>query len=213
MKSRVTFLLSIAVCSLGLSQEPRIGDNIIVRPDIRVVNGIQVNLFPVHEWYRTKTGDRPMKHWKRFQVFTVKGHVGGFTHFAAQSDDGLFHEILVKNGPPEIVSYFLTLNQQTANIAKLRTEIEQEQAYVSRWDAVTPKAVAGPAYYVDAVSTERGDVNLAKVALRERKAQLAKLDAAHAEWRKLGIEKTVIFVMATGAHYTGMDVWDCGIRR
>jgi hypothetical protein len=40
--------------------------------DLRIVNGRQVDLAPIHKWFTDHEGQRPMKHWQQIQIFEVK---------------------------------------------------------------------------------------------------------------------------------------------
>src|SRR5688572_15140770 len=43
----------------------------VVTKDVRMVSGIKVDLGPIYDFERTKTGERPLKHWKKISFQTI----------------------------------------------------------------------------------------------------------------------------------------------
>src|SRR2546426_5186263 len=90
-------IASFVFATAVLAQEPQIGDQFPIRPDVRIVNGIQVDLTPIHAWLRTREGERPMKHWRQFQVFNMTANLGGLDRCTVKTEEGSFAEMLIKN--------------------------------------------------------------------------------------------------------------------
>src|SRR3954471_3871513 len=130
MKTTILSIVAIHVLIQGWCADPLPGDNITVTRDIRVVNGTSVDLTPVHEWFRTKEGDRPLKHWKQLQLFTVKDESAyGGIRCVLKTENGLM-EAYVKNLPPELNEYIQTMRRQEFALAKLRSDIAAQEAVV-----------------------------------------------------------------------------------
>ena len=214
-------LALIAAGSLARA-DIQIGDAIELRQDIRVVGNREVDLGPIHQWLLDPTGERPLKHWKDIQVFNIKENIAGLIRCVVQFEESPgFSEILIKNLPEEVRSYFIVLNRQAAVIARLAAEVAAQEAYAKRLDAVNPQegriAVAtrnadGSVVYLETPALTRGraEANLAQVEVGEKRELLAKLEAEHPDWRAQGNTRTRILAMFTGAKYTNLEVWDCG---
>src|ERR1035441_2236347 len=106
-------------------QEIKVGDNITVKRDLRYVNGLQVDLTPIHNWMLNHQGDRPLKHWKQLQVYQIKEYLMGCEHCVVKTEDGGFLEILIRNVPDSVMIFLSRLKAQEADIASLNDEIEK----------------------------------------------------------------------------------------
>ena len=94
----------IAVAPCFAQESPQAGDNIVVRRDVRVVNGKTVDLSPVHAWYLKRDGERPMKHWKKLEVCQLKGPTAGWERCVLKDEEGGLVEVFVGNLPAAIRS-------------------------------------------------------------------------------------------------------------
>src|SRR5260370_5334029 len=106
-------LLLIALGSLAVNC---LGQNIDKPSDIRTVSGIKVDLGPLHAWYRTKEGERPLKHWKRLTVLNVKGLQGSWDHIFVRTETGAVAELLAANLPKRVKEYIQTFAQQESEL-------------------------------------------------------------------------------------------------
>src|SRR5206468_10636493 len=67
--------------------------------DIRTVNGIQVNLEPIHKWSTSNKGERPLKHWKFITFNEYLGLINGGHCFNVTIDDKEKKQILLQSVP------------------------------------------------------------------------------------------------------------------
>src|SRR5204863_5808 len=122
VESNMKSLLSAFSCLVLVvtlhAAEIKFGDDITVRKsDLRLVGTTTVDLGPVHAWLQKNQGERPLKHWKRLQVFNIKGTVSTMAQCVVKTEDGKFDEILVKNLPaqvPEFMAAFAILSLDDA---------------------------------------------------------------------------------------------------
>ncbi len=62
--------------------------------DLRVVNGVTVNLDQVNEWLASdRKAERPMKHWKQVRITEAKDLVGSWQRYAIKTESGQKTEI------------------------------------------------------------------------------------------------------------------------
>jgi len=183
--------------------------------DFRVVNGVTVDLGPLHAWLAKskdeREGERPMKHWKELQILEVE-RTGGWFKCKVEIE-GLTLTNLVANLPAQVQAVIEKMNQTDARIELLRAQIARGEVVVRRADAVTPHGALGTAEYVDAVRNQRAQVNLAGAKLEEAKATLAKLEAERHEYISSNLSETKVLAMFTGRKYGGLEIWDCGIKK
>jgi hypothetical protein len=74
--------------------------------DVRSVNGKSVDLAPLHKWYATKKGPRPLPHWKKLTFESVGGNVGAWPQCKVKTEDGETLTILIANLPSTVRSHF-----------------------------------------------------------------------------------------------------------
>lgn len=181
--------------------------------DVRIVNGVKVDLSPIVKWFETKEGDRPMKHWRRLQVLEVKGKVGVWMKCLVKTESGARVELFVANLPPEILAVFQKLDGQYQEIVRLRVAVETDSQKLREANARTPTGPVVSAEYVDTALSRRRAVDLWTSNLELDRTKLAKLEAEyHADLEKAG-EQTSVLAMATGKQYTKIDIWDCGVKQ
>ena len=76
--------------------------------DVRVVNGIRVDLQPIWDWQTAKAegqedvGERPMPHWRFFMILSVKQQMMGGWLCSARNEQGKPVEIVVLNLPKHV---------------------------------------------------------------------------------------------------------------
>ncbi len=189
--------------------------------EIRIVNGKPVDVGPLLQWFADQKGERPLKHWKRIQIWETKGKVGGWDHCKVKTEAGLMVELYVANLPADIRPFFAGLRQQTTAIANLKAQIaadeQREKAlwnrYVdtpSEFSAVT-STTKGTA--VDTEETRRTEARATSERLRAQRKQLAALEANYDETVKQSAEKLTTFAMFSGRKYGGLEIWDCGEKQ
>lgn len=191
----------------------RIGDDIAIQRDIRIVNGIRVDLGPVNRWLRDRQGERPMKHWKELQVYRLKGNVGGFDRCVVKIEDQDFSEVLVKNLPAEINNYFRVLNYQSLTITNLRAQIEFEEQNVEWEGAIVPIPPGVVINSLEDATNQLVHISPEAISLKEQKERLVRMEAEHEVWRNRGLDQTKVLAMPSGIKYANLPVWDCGARK
>ena len=123
-------------------------------------------------------------------------------------------EILIQLLPASVEAILNSRNQQAAQIADLAERIENQDHAVQRADLVTPIGAGGDPAYVDAVMAQRKQVNLASLDVTDAKVNLAKLQAAYADYidktRAATTVKMITVKMKNiGFVYEGLPVWEC----
>lgn len=193
----VCFFLS-PLSPAALAQEVR---------DVRKVNSVNVDLSPVHQWFRDREGDRPMKHWKRIEVTEVKEPLGSWQKCVVKNEAGDRLELLIQNLPPSIPKHFSDLKQLKSQVDWLRTSLVKSSAVVAVADVTAPTGATGTRDYVEAAMAERYRVELAKLSLEQRRARLVSLTESLNE---LAAKPQTELAMFTGRKYASLEIWDCG---
>jgi hypothetical protein len=212
MKAGLALLL---LPSLVLSAPAEVDDT-----DIRVVNGMSVDLAPLHQWYRNPEGERPLKHWVKLTVLEVKPPLAGaYTPCVVQSPAGR-HEVLFRKLPPETQRTIAAINSLQRRVDSLRQEITREEAWVRRDEAVYEGTVVRSSgyivgsnfvhrYYRQRPSNAAIDTRLDRVALTEKQELAATLEAELNALRQ-DTNAVTIFVLDTRKTYGGLPVWETG---
>lgn len=212
------FLLLAAALPLWpgrAADEIKPGDQVqFVTEDIRVVNGVKVDLRPVHNWLHYRKGKRPMAHWQQIQVFQIKeNYAAAWDRCIVKNESGEFIEIFLDNLPSTLKDYFETRKKLENEIAALRARLEVEEKQVREFDAVTPDWPWGPYVYSPEIMENRAEVNLAAERLRQRKMALVKLETELENLRASATQRTTDLAMFTGRRHSNLQVWDCGWKR
>jgi hypothetical protein len=213
---RLGLLMTISLATALFAQdELKPGDPVrFIREDVRVVNGIKVDLIQVHNWLQHRKGERPLKHWQQIQVFQIKEKLAGsWDRCVVKTEAGDFTEIWIANLPPEVKKYFERRLELESNITALRSQVEREERLARENNAITPHYMEGPAGYVDRALEQRAEVNLALERVRQKKEALFKLETEFDALRNSGAEITKELAMFTGRRQANLEVWDCGWKR
>lgn len=173
-------------------------------PDKRIVNGLIVDLAPVHQWFSTQQGERPMPHWKRLKVEAITGQSAGMDECLVSGEIG--NAKIVLGNVPQPARAWL---QEEGAIRNLRAQIDAAKEQVKdAHAAVRDRNIAnlnnpgaGLAYV-----REEYERNLEKL-----ESQLAKAEARHSQQQG----DTLVLAMFTGKIVTiaggkRVEVWDCG---
>lgn len=183
--------------------------------DLRVVNGITVDLGPLQAWLAKspdeREGERPLKHWKELQILEAEPMAGWFK--CKVQMEGLTRTNLIANLPPQARKVLQEINDTYVKLQKLRVQIAASEIAVRRADAVTPTGALGDRAYVDSVMNQRYQVNLAGAQLEEAKKILSQLEAKHREYMNSHLSETKVFAMFAGRKYGGLEIWDCGAKK
>ncbi len=178
--------------------------------DLRVVNGVAVDLGPVHKWLADHQGERPLKHWKQLRVTEIKTPISGWERCRVKNEAGGEVELLVANLPAQVKTFFQSLNQQYADIVRLRTRIETETRTIRLLDGQIPEAAWGDTAYVNSVISQRRQLEAAKANLETSREQLVTLQTSYDEQVGQAGERLTVLAMFSGRKYSGLEVWDCG---
>jgi hypothetical protein len=200
-------LLSIA--SSALAQEAH---------DVRIVNGNQVDLAPVHKWFGDHKGQRPMKHWQQVQIFEVKYSVGTWDLCRVKSESGQTLDLYVDNVSSSIKQFLTSFAEQQRAIAILRAQIARDKRvkkaawdrYVNTDSSAYSITSGSRSSSVDTESTRLADAKTMNQRLEAEEEQLASLEAAYERAIGQSAQRLTTLAMFTGRKYGGVDVWDCG---
>jgi hypothetical protein len=170
--------------------------------EIRTVNGKEVNLSPVLEWFKNPQGERPMKHWKRlhFEPDSIKGPASGGIRCRVDIE-GEKKEILLEHPPRSVMNLvqesddtFKALAQIEAKSDTLKKQIQGLENQKPLLDAMNLALVEAQS---KAVSNQISDLNDQTEKLRSK--------------LKL-IDETYEFAMFTGKTLGKLEIWDCGAK-
>ncbi len=185
--------------------------------DVRVVNGKQVDLAPVHVWLASPKGERPMPHWKRLQILEVKANVASYARCTVRAEDNAKTEVLIANLPPEPAAYFQSSKQQYAAIVAMRQLVAADQraldAQVDQYLHTAPTWSSTTSGGVTTVDTPRGRAERyhhAKEKLEQDEKTLRDLELKYQEHAENNAARTAVLAMSTGQVYTKLPIWDCG---
>jgi hypothetical protein len=214
MKTLISAVSCLLLALTVGAAEIKFGDTIAVaKPDKRLVGTTTVDVGPVHAWLQSNQGDRPLKHWKQLQVFSVKGYISTMAQCVIKAEDGRFEEILLKNLPPQVPDFLAAFASEAAAITNLQTEIAVHLAEVHSADTVTITEATYLDQYLEDVLTAKARADLAKAAVQEKSEALQKLLNNHEAMRARASEATSVLAMNTMRKFAGMPVWDCGMQK
>ena len=169
--------------------------------DVRLVGTTRIDLAPLHEWLGTKTGERPMKHWKHIQISVLIPNVP-WPVCSISADGGSTKSVYLKNIPAVAVNAFIEEERLTKAVADKADWIADETkrlravgAHESEWEYGSPNYIR---HQQDLAAIENQ-----REAFKELKSQL---QSALKNEKAVGSD----FAMFTGQIYNKMEVWDCG---
>jgi hypothetical protein len=181
-------------------------------PDIRVVNGLSVDLAPLNKWLVDRQGDRPLKHWMQIQVGEIKEPVATWQRCVVKGEIGEL-TILLDNLPQSVIDFLQHSGELHAEIRNLTAEIESKQSALNRAGAkaadannATGAPTFAPNYYVIGGET-------AKAQLEDMRTKLEHLQARYSALMGQAVESTTVLAMNTGRTYSNLPIWDCGAKK
>lgn len=170
-----------------------------------------VDLTPVVLWLKTRTGDRPMPHWKVLQIrAVVRESWGG--HQVAASIEGEDRQIVIQNLPRNLIEAFERDRSTLAAMANIEQRMEQIERLNEELDRnmeLTVRDVSN-AYEINKAQRMVNDNALRDLHVaHDRLAQNLHMTTALKDSKML-------------AHFTGrkigggpktpeLEVWDCGV--
>lgn len=170
-----------------------------------------VDLSPVVLWLKTRTGERPMPHWKILQIRSViRESWGG--HQVAASIEGEDRQILVQNLPKNLIEAFERDRTSLAAMANVENRMEQIKRLNQELDRnmeLTVRDVSN-AYEINKAQRMVNDN-----ALRELQAAHDRL--AHDLHMTAALKDSIVLAHFTGRKIGGgpktpeLEIWDCGV--
>ena len=148
------------------------------------------------------------KQWKEVEVVKLEGDMweGRYKRCTVQGKE-VSGEILIQLLPASVEAVLNNRKEQAAQIANLSDQIKNWGRELKRADALAP--VEGDPGYVGVGVEERQRVNLAKIDLDEAKADLARRQAAYADYIEKTRSATIVKIRNTSSVYQGLPVWEC----
>jgi hypothetical protein len=185
--------------------------------DIRVVNGIRVDLQPIWDWTKAKAegqedlGDRPMPHWKFFMILEVKQQMMGGWLCAAKDEQAKPVDIVVLNLPRHVTQLLQKINSSTEQEAVMSERAAKMEATAALADAVAPTTAFGSEWYVYNALAARAQANLMKIQAAEATRAAQSVTAAREYWEQLKQKgETSILAMPTGRKVGRYPILDVG---
>lgn len=212
---KMLFAIGFLLPSLVFAAPSEVDDT-----DIRVVNGRSVDLAPLHQWYRNPEGERPLKHWVKFTVLEIKPPLAGaYIPCVVQSAGGK-REVLFRKLPATTGETLAAIQSLQRRVDSLREEIDREQAWLRRDEAIYDGTVVRSGgyivgtnfahrYYRQRPSNGAIETRLDRVALTEKQELAAKLEAELKALRQ-DTNAVTIFALDTKKTYGGLPIWDTG---
>jgi len=175
--------------------------------DVRIVNGVAVDLGPLHQWLAKPQGDRPLKHWKILNIQTALPSVGGLDTYHVRSDAGEFN-IAIKNISADTREFMAGLASTATAISNLTTQVKALDWQIQHADSANSDYNTANMYnpyapHVYVKATARQELADMRDRLRELQDQYSAALAASPE-------KATALAMFTGQVYSGTPIWDCG---
>lgn len=172
--------------------------------DVRVLNGVEVDLTPVARWYASRTGkktDRPLPHWKAITIERIVKQVSGWDQCVIKNEQGESVELLLANMTPVVRQPMLKLQNIDARGNSLTNQLSTLQSKRSQYSG-------GDTWMrrqVPAIEQEIRQVQAGLAEIRQERAQL---------YRDCGaVMHSNVFAMFSGRKYAGQEIWDCGLQK
>jgi hypothetical protein len=192
------------------------------RHDLRVVNGITVDLDPLHKWLLDHKGERPLKHWKELVIMEIGPKLGDFERcLVSGANSNGVQEVLIANMPKETkdsvladqkraqqkAQALLTLQRQIAAGEQARDGLWDRYVYSEGWATTVTAGSAGISTAADNEATRLATARAADNNLRMMRAQLA---AMQNDTGLYNFANRVVLAMFSGRRSEKLEVWDCG---
>jgi hypothetical protein len=224
MKTVAVFWILACLALPGVAQQmpdPGAENGLHPAKDVRIVNGKEVDLGPLHEWLTKRAGPRPLSHWKKLQILEIKGNTGGYQRCIVKTESDAKTELLIANLPPEPGVFFQSLTQQYAAILRLRQQVAADQRAV---EAYGDRYISTPSEYtsvtsgtggtaVDSETSRRAQYRAAVNKRDQDEKALAALELRYQESVQSNAARTSVLAMFTGQSYAKLEIWDCGRKK
>ncbi len=195
--------MKLIIVMVGLMAQGLVAQEV---QDIRRVNGIAVDLAPIHHWIANgRRGERPMKHWKDVQILEYKGKLNGLCDHYSAMIDGAATDIIMEKLPSQV----------TAALEVLKRNVEERQAYEQqaadlearnakrRWSG-SNVTINDQSWRPEAQPVSREYIAMvhgkSNGAARVRNALLMR-----------SVKERTVLAMFTGKIYAGAKFYDCGL--
>jgi len=170
--------------------------------DIRVVNGIPVDLEPIHAWTTAHHGPRPLKHWVNVRVAAITGAVSIQPKCKAVLENGSSVEIIANNLPASISNFLSDKIKTEARVKELTDFVDSETRRLRLAKPHTRRGNSNSPAYIQYQSDAAN--------LENRRDELRKLQRALSAMTKKEKESTTDLAVDTGTKYSGLAIWDFG---
>ena len=173
--------------------------------DLRNLNGAVVDLAPIYQWRETNgpPTNRPFPAWKEVRVVQVGEQISVYTRCLAVID-GFTNSILADHLPDKIRKFL-------ADEAQLEFQARQLSQFVT--DETQRLRIAGAqAQSLDATSSAYNQFLLDRSTLDNRKEQLDMLTRQLQDMKSREPGETTDYAIQMNKIYTGMQVWDFGLK-
>jgi hypothetical protein len=148
--------------------------------------------------------------WKEVGVLKLEGSAsaGRYRKCVVQGKD-VNGSVLIDLLPSAVEAILNIRNQQAAQIARLASQVETRARAAEQADAVTPVATGPDAALLNSMMPQRAQVDLALAEVARAKAELERLEAAHADYLDKTKAATTVKMKRTPLIYEGLPVWEC----
>lgn len=182
--------------------------------DSRVVNGIQVDLQPIHDWIKAPRGDRPMPHWQKAALLEYRGLANGAHVVVAKIEGREAREILINRPDRPLMQI---LDKQRALAAQLgratlfaNVAAAQETAVQGLSDSGIAMGSAGfvnqnVARWQQNANTKAAAAARAQITETQRQALQKELTAVDQS-----LAKSYELILSTRRVIGGRELFECG---
>jgi hypothetical protein len=194
----------------------------VVRHDLRVVNGITVDLDPVHKWLLDHKGERPLKHWKELVIMEIGSKLGDFERcLVSGANSNGVQEVLIANMPKETresvladqqraqqrAQALLALRRQVAAGEQAREGLWDRYVYSEGWATTVTAGTGGVSSSSDNDATRLATARSADNNLRMMREQLAQMQNDSGLY---SFSNRIVLAMFSGRKSEKLEIWDCG---
>jgi uncharacterized protein YdcH (DUF465 family) len=170
--------------------------------DFRTVSGIKVNLGPVHDWLKTRKGERPLPHWKEIRIKEII-NVGGFYKCTVSIEGEPEKSIIMSNLPEPVKKAFAGIAEKRNALDSARAQAEQDKQNV---DAARER------FLQNFDSVREAELNDARARSERSSNLLQERSRAYDEAFQTIAADTTVLAMNSGKEYAKMQIWDCGLK-
>ena len=170
--------------------------------DFRSVNGIKVNLTPVHDWLKTHKGERPLPHWKQIRIKEMI-NVGGFYKCMVSIEDESQTSVIMSNMPDSVKKAFAGIAEKQSALESARAQVEQDKQNVES---------ARRQFRQNFDSVREGELRDAQARLDRNSRLLEERSQEYDKALQSIASETTVLAMFSGKEYAKLQIWDCGLK-